>query len=140
MKIPNFYCPVEIRYGDLDPQGHVNNAKYLTYFEHARTLYLRELGLFREGSSFLDIGVILADIHISFLKPIQWEDKINVGVRINKLGNKSLKVAQHIQGVDDETLFAKGEVVMVTYDYHSGRTIEIPEDWRRIISDYEGLS
>ena len=29
----NFYHPVEVRYGDLDPQGHVNNAKFLTYFE-----------------------------------------------------------------------------------------------------------
>ena len=28
-----FYHPIEVRYGDLDPQGHLNNAKYLTYFE-----------------------------------------------------------------------------------------------------------
>jgi len=26
-----FYHAIEVRYGDLDPQGHVNNANYLTY-------------------------------------------------------------------------------------------------------------
>ena len=41
----NFYHPVEVRYGDLDPQGHVNNAKHLTYFEQARIAYMVELGL-----------------------------------------------------------------------------------------------
>ena len=135
----NFYCPITIRYGDLDPQGHVNNAKYLTFFEHARTLYLRTLGLFKQGSSFLDIGVILADVHIAFLKPIHWDDKIAVGVRTIYLGNKSIKVAQCIKGVENEILYSEGEVVMVTYDYHSGKTIAIPDEWRKLINDYEGL-
>ena len=39
-----FYHPIEVRYGDLDPQGHVNNAKHLTYFEQARISYMVELG------------------------------------------------------------------------------------------------
>ena len=41
-----FHHPIEVRYGDLDPQGHLNNAKYLTYFEQARVNYLIDLGLF----------------------------------------------------------------------------------------------
>jgi len=31
----HYYCPIDVRYGDLDPQGHVNNARFLTYFEQA---------------------------------------------------------------------------------------------------------
>jgi len=53
----NFYHPVEVRYGDLDPQGHVNNAKHLTYFEQARIAYLIELGLFTKDQSFMEIGI-----------------------------------------------------------------------------------
>ena len=43
-----FFHPIEVRYGDLDPQGHVNNAKYLTYFEQARVHYLISLGFSAE--------------------------------------------------------------------------------------------
>ena len=64
-----FYHPIEVRYGDLDPQGHVNNAKYMTYMEQARVAYIRHLGLW-PGGSFLDLGIILADARITFRKPI----------------------------------------------------------------------
>ena len=30
-----FFHPIEVRYSDLDPQGHVNHAKYLAFFEQA---------------------------------------------------------------------------------------------------------
>ena len=74
-----FYHPIEVRYGDLDPQGHVNNAKYLTYLEQARIAYLRRLGLW-ESESFLDVGIILADVLVTFRKPILYHDPIRVGV------------------------------------------------------------
>ena len=74
----HFYHPIEVRYGDLDPQGHVNNAKHLTYFEQARIAYLVELGLFTKGQSFMEIGVILADVHITYLAPIYFGEPVKV--------------------------------------------------------------
>ncbi len=59
-----FYYPVQVRYSDLDAQWHVNNARFLSIVESARLDYLRHLGLW-DGSSFLDLGVIVADIHIA---------------------------------------------------------------------------
>jgi acyl-CoA thioester hydrolase len=55
---------MEVRYGDLDPQGHLNNVKYLTYFEPARLHYFTKLGLITGDQSFTGIGVIIADIHV----------------------------------------------------------------------------
>ena len=88
-----FYHPIEVRYGDLDPQGHLNNAKYLTYMEQARIAYLQHLGLYT-GGSFLDIGVIMADAHLQFIEPVLWGEIVQVGVKITRLGNKSLSVEQ----------------------------------------------
>ena len=134
-----FYHPIEVRYGDLDPQGHLNNAKHLTYFEQARIAYLIELGLFTKDQSFMEIGVILADVHITYLEPIYFGQKIKVGVRVPKLGNKSMTWEQNI--VDSETgkELAKGEIVIVTYDYKEGKTINIPHEWRERIKKFENL-
>jgi acyl-CoA thioester hydrolase len=134
-----FFYPVEVRYGDLDPQGHVNNAKYLTYFEHARTYYRRQLGLFSEEQSFLDIGVILADIHITFKAPIQWGRKLKVGVRTVEMRNKSLILEQCIVDAETGDVYATGEIVQVAYDYHQGLTILIPDEWREKISSFENM-
>lgn len=132
-----FYHPIEVRYGDLDPQGHLNNASYLTFFEQARIKYLRHLGLFKEGQSFMDIGVILADIHIAYKKPIEWDTPVKVGVRTMKIGNKSMTVEQNVVHAETGEVFASGEVVMVAYDYRQGKSIPIPQEWRDAAQKFE---
>lgn len=134
-----FFHPTEVRYGDLDPQGHVNNAKHLTFFEQARIAYMIELGLFTKDQSFMEIGVILADVHITYLAPVYFGERIKVGVHITKLGNKSMTWAQNIVDAKTGRELAKGEVVMVAYDYKEEKTINIPREWREKIKAFEDL-
>ena len=134
-----FHHPIEVRYGDLDPQGHLNNAKFVTFFEQGRIQYIRHLGLFKQGQSFMDIGVILADIHIAYKKPVEWGTPVKVGVRTIKIGNKSMTVEQTVVHAETEELFAIGEVVMVAYDYHIAKSIPIPQEWREAVHKLEGL-
>ncbi len=133
-----FFHPVEVRYGDLDPQGHLNNAKYLTYFEQARVAYLIDLELFEKGLSFLEIGMIIADVHLVFYKPILWETPVKVGAAITKIGNKSFVFSQSVIHAKTEEIFATGEVVIVAYDYHTEKTIRIPDEWREKVRAFEG--
>jgi len=134
-----FYHPIEVRYGDLDPQGHLNNAKFVTFFEQARIQYIRHLGLFEKGQSFMDIGVILADVHIAYKKPVEWGTPVKVGVRTIKIGNKSMTVEQCVVHEQTEELYAIGEVVMVAYDYREGKSIPIPQDWRDAAEKFDGV-
>jgi acyl-CoA thioester hydrolase len=132
-----FLHPIEVRYGDLDPQGHLNNAKYLTYFEQARVEYWIELGLFTKGQSFTEIGVIIADIHIQYLAPIFWGTRVKVGVRTVRIGGKSLTLEQSIMAEAGEPLYAQGTVVLVAYDYRTQTTIPVPDAWRERIAQYD---
>ena len=136
----HFYHPIEVRYGDLDPQGHVNNAKHLTYFEQARVAYMIELGLFTRDQSFMEIGVILADVHITYLEPIYFGQKIKVGVHTARLGNKSMTWEQNIVDAGSGRELSRGDVVIVTYDYRQEKTITIPHKWRERFIEFEGLT
>jgi len=134
-----FFHPIEVRYGDLDPQGHLNNAKYLTYFETGRIQYFTELELFQPGQSFMDIGVIMAKASVSFRAPVHYGMPVKVGVHISKLGGKSITVEQNIVHAESGEVLATGEVILVTFDYHQNKTISIPDVMREKISKYEGL-
>ena len=134
-----FYHPIEVRYGDLDPQGHLNNAKYLTYFETARINYFVHLGLFTPGHSFLDIGVIMADARVTFHAPVQYGTPVKVGVRTSKIGNKSMTVDQNIVNAETDEVLATGQVILVAFDYHSNKTLPVPVVMRAAISKFEGL-
>jgi acyl-CoA thioester hydrolase len=135
----HFYHLIEVRYGDLDPQGHVNNAKFLTYMEQGRVFYLKQLKLW-EGGSFLDLGVILADVQITFRKAIQFGDPIRVGVRITQIGNKSMTSEYRIEDARDASEFASGSSVLVAYDYRKRRSVPIPEEWRMAILQFEEVT
>ncbi len=140
MQETRFFHRMEVRYGDLDPQGHLNNAKYLTYFEQARILYFESLGLFSKGQSFMDIGMIIADIHIKYLAPVYLGASIKVGVRTANVGNKSMSLQQTLVDDADGRVYADGTVVLVAYDYHSHQTIPVPDEWRRKITEFEGIT
>jgi YbgC/YbaW family acyl-CoA thioester hydrolase len=132
----HFYHLIEVRYGDLDPQGHVNNAKFLTYMEQGRVFYFKQLKLWESGS-FLDLGIILADVQITFRKPIQFGNPVRVGVRISHVGNKSMTSEYCIEDMRDASIFATGSSALVAYDYRNNRSISIPAEWRKAIVQFE---
>lgn len=134
-----FYYPIDVRYGDLDPQGHLNNAMYLTYFETGRIKYFTHLGLFKPGDSFQNIGMIMADAQVTFRSAVEYGTSVKVGVRISRLGNKSMNSEYVIVNAETGEELATGASVLVGYDYHSGKTCPIPDDWREKISGFEEL-
>ena len=136
----HFSYPVDVRYGDLDPQGHVNNARFLTYFEQARINYLVNLGLFNKSQSFLDVGIILADAHITFLAPVLYGVDVRINVSVTRLGNKSMTMEYLMLDGSTGRELAKGSTVLVTFDYHTQVTIPLPVIWREKIQAFEGLS
>jgi acyl-CoA thioester hydrolase len=139
MKSFRCYQPIQIRYSDIDAQGHVNNARYITYTEYARFRYLTEVGLW-DGQSFMDLGLIVADTHMSYLAPIKLNQRIRVGTRVSRIGNKSMVFDFQIEDENNGKVMATAETVMVCYDYHTETTTPVSDDWRKKISLYEGVN
>ncbi|MFU8772978.1 MAG: acyl-CoA thioesterase [Anaerolineales bacterium] len=133
-----FYHPIEVRYGDLDPQGHVNNARYLTYMEQARIAYIQHLALWK-GGSFMDIGIILADVQVTFLSPILFGEQVRVWLQVTHLGNKSITMDYLIDQFETGQKYATGSTVLVAFDYREHRSIPVPEAWRSKIMEFERL-
>ena len=87
----------------------------------------------------METGVILADVHLTYLAPIYYGQSIKVGVHISKLGNKSMTWMQNIVDANTGKELAKGEIIMVSYDYRAEKSIPIPQEWREKIIEFEGL-
>lgn len=134
----SFYYTIQVRWMDLDTQWHVNNSRFLSYLESGRLAYLRQLGLW-DGRSFFDINLIVADVHLTFVAPIELDQHIRVGVRVERIGNKSLIFDSRIEDADTGSVLATSSTVMVAYDYAARRAMPVPETWRQIIQKFEGI-
>jgi acyl-CoA thioester hydrolase len=114
-----------VRWGDMDPFNHVNNAVYLRYLEEARVQWLAGIA----GISLTDrIAPVLAASHVNYRKPIEWPNEIVVELFIEKLGNSSLTMGHRILAAADSTvLYSDGSVVMVWIDTDTGNSVPLPE-------------
>jgi acyl-CoA thioester hydrolase len=114
-----------VRFRDVDELGHVNNAVFLTYLEEARIGFLVPKGA--EAS-----GMILARVEIDFKAPLRTGDELEIGVRPVGVGTKSFELEYEIRTGD--TVAAEAKTVLVSFDYETGRTVEVPQAWREALA------
>jgi len=89
-----------VRYGDLDPNGHVNNAVYSTYFETGRVTLMKDKSYWQLPAGITWIMVRL-DIH--FRAELHWPGAIEMGLGVTKLGRTSVNF--------DQVVFSQGRCV-----------------------------
>jgi acyl-CoA thioester hydrolase len=118
-----------VRFRDLDALGHVNNAVFLTYMEQARSVFLLERGLVQ---SLDELTIILARVEIDFRAPVSYGEIVDVEMRPSRLGTKSFELDYTLRV--GERLVAEARSVQVGFDYETGRTIPIPEAWRKLLA------
>jgi acyl-CoA thioester hydrolase len=89
-----------VRFADLDPNQHVNNAVYATYFETGRVMLVkdRSFGLTPPG-----LGWMLVRLDIHFRAELHWPSTIEMGLGVAKFGRTSLTF--------DQVVFSEGKCV-----------------------------
>ncbi|MCC7416533.1 MAG: acyl-CoA thioesterase [Acidobacteria bacterium] len=118
-----FAHPIDVRFRDCDPRGHVNNAAYHTYLEESRLALWRDL--FGEGG-LPGVGTILARTEIDFLAPASAHDRIDVRVGIAHLGRSSIAMDYEIVRAGGGARLASARAVIVTFDYAANRSMPVP--------------
>lgn len=121
--------PVEVRWRDLDPFDHVNNAVFVSYLEFARVAIWRRYGSMGRSS---DVPFVVARVVVDYRAPVFLDDDVRVGVRVVRIGEKSFSLAYRIEA--SGRLAAEAETVQVCLDHETGQTIAIPESVRAVLS------
>ncbi|MFC6955170.1 thioesterase family protein [Halorubellus litoreus] len=125
---------VAVRYQDVDALGHVNNAIYATYLEEARVQYLPDV-LGDTGA----IEAVLANLEIDYRRPVTLEDGfVTVEIEVVDVGTKSVTFEYEVYASGD--LAAEASTVQVAYDGETQESVEIPEEWRQTLREFEGLN
>jgi acyl-CoA thioester hydrolase len=119
----------QVRFRDLDPMGHVNNAVFLTYIEQARVAFLAEVGA---ATGLEDMNMIVARVEIDFKAPVRLGKQVEISVHATRLGTKSFDL-DYVLRVDGDVV-AEAKSVQVAYDYDRREPIALPADWREKLS------
>ncbi|SHG07667.1 acyl-CoA thioester hydrolase [Fodinibius roseus] len=119
------WSEIPIRFRDLDPLNHVNNALFNTYYEEARIKFIRQVPAFadqlQEGFSF-----VLANINIDFIHPAEYPGSLLIGSGIIKMGHSSISSFQAIYLAEEKTLVSVAEAHGVWFDLEQQKPSRLP--------------
>lgn len=123
------WSTINLRYGDTDRQGHINNAVYCTLYESGRVDFLFST----DGASVAGAGTafVIAKLALDYLKEMHFPGDVKVGSKILSIGRSSFRVGQAIFYKDQ--CCSTAESVIVVIDPDTGKSIPIPDSLRSVL-------
>ena len=129
-----FRFGLRVRYAEVDYQGIVYNAHYLTYFDVAIHEFFRALPYdytavrHETGTDFNIVRAV-----VEFRKPLRFDEAFEVEVRLARIGRTSLTFAPEIWVAGEIEPRATGELVWVHADQATQRAAPLPDALRRLL-------
>ncbi|MFC0039862.1 acyl-CoA thioesterase [Actinomadura rayongensis] len=95
-----FTVPVTVRGYELDTQGHLNQAVYLQYAEHARWECLRAAGVSLDALRATGAGPVVLETTVKYRRELRGGDAVTVSCRFTAENGKTFRIVQEIVKAD----------------------------------------
>jgi acyl-CoA thioester hydrolase len=123
------HCPM--RWGDMDAQGHVNNAAYLDYLQEARVAFLLS------GSPvlhhLLDSGVLVINHQLEYVRPVIFSDRpLTTTLWVDAIGGSRFSIGYDVY--DGGHLAARARTGVVPFDLASNTLRRLTADERQLLA------
>lgn len=130
-----FQVEFKPRFADVDALGHVNHAKFFTYFEEARVAYLSSLGIFIPPAS--PLTVIIQKAECNYLKPVLHHHQVRVYLRAADWTRTRFWFHYALWLPEEDLLAASGSTKMVCWDWGQRKPALIPPAFSQRMRQFE---
>ncbi len=150
--------PIQLRFGDEDSNGHVNNVRYVQFLEEARVrLSLLPLAdsprraagegnadNAAEPETFRSVtretgSTLVGRQEIEYLTPLVYRpDPVWIEIWVSALGRSSFSYGFRLTDEDGGTVYAVAEAAMVMVGRDSGRPVPLSERQRQVLEGWAG--
>lgn len=126
-----YFLALPTRWKDNDIYGHVNNVEYYSYFDTVINNYL-----ILEGGLDIQAGGVIgvcAESHCKFLGELAFPETIDAGLRVEHLGNTSVRYGIGLFRPGRDEPAAEGWFVHVFVDRANRRPVALPDGMRQAL-------
>lgn len=125
-----FRTRIQLRWGDCDQLGHINNVAYMEYAQEARLRFLTQVA----GSGSGIGAVVVRRIEVDFDRSLQYDvDGIDVEIDVAKVGRSSFTLRHRLLDSAGR-LCSTIEAVVVAVDLQSETSRPLPDDVRALLA------
>lgn len=126
---------IQTRFNDIDSFGHLNNNAYFALADLGKANYFK--AVMGDRFDLRKIAVVIVNVNASFFSPAYFEEPLAVLTACQKISRHSFILEQRIVNVDTGDVKCVANYVMAGFDVASASGIEIPDDWRQAIANFE---
>lgn len=128
--------PLHVTWGDMDALGHVNNTRFIGWFEETRFEGFRRIGSGNLGPDSVS-GPILAKVECIFRAPVVFPEKLFSAIRVCDIGTDRYTLEHRIRSVTHDRIVAIGSSRIVEVEYATGNKIPLAPN---IVAELKKLS
>ncbi|WP_288401194.1 tol-pal system-associated acyl-CoA thioesterase [uncultured Serratia sp.] len=121
-----FRWPVRVYYEDTDASGVVYHARYVAFFERARTEMLRQHNFHQQQLLSEQVAFVVRRMTVDYLAPARLDEQLEVQSEITCLRGASLMFAQRIVN-SDGALLSQADVLIACIDPHQMKPRALPK-------------
>ncbi|HET8730180.1 MAG TPA: thioesterase family protein [Moraxellaceae bacterium] len=125
------FLPLATRWMDNDVYGHVNNVQYYSYFDTAVNHYLITSGWLDIHNG--DVVGLVVETRCSYAASVAFPDELDVGLRVEKLGNSSVRYGIGIFRRGEPLAAAEGHFIHVYVDRQTNTPVRVPDALRAVL-------
>jgi acyl-CoA thioester hydrolase len=130
---------LRVRYAEIDAQGIVFNAHYLTYFDVALTEYMRSIQYsFATGEKRENEDIHMVKALVEYRAPVYYDQEIDICARAAKIGRSSIQFLLEIHPAGEDRCLTSGEIVWVNTHQKTRKSAPVPEALTTALTALEG--
>ena len=127
-----YQTTVQLRWGDMDAMGHINNTLYFRYMEIARLEWIFSTGA---STDLNGEGPVIVNAFCNFLRQLEYPGDVRITVYVAEPGRSSLDSYHTIERTDEPgVLYAEGGAKIVWTDFKSRKSAPLPAWFRSLLS------
>ena len=135
----SFSWPVRVYWEDTDAGGVVYHARYLNFFERARTELIRACGIDQmELKQSHNLIWVVLEMNVRFVRAAKLDDELEVSAAFEWLRGVRQGIAQRMTRTSDGALIATAEVTAAMLQADTLRPARMPA-WIKQKMELEGI-
>jgi len=123
--LKKFSTNIRVRYGETDQMGVVYHGNYASYFEIARTEWLRNLGVTYKELENKGIMLPVISLFFNFIKSAKYDDVLTINVILKKKPLVKIEFDYEIYNQKKEKI-STGNSVLAFMDMKTNKPLRCP--------------
>ena len=127
MTTKEFIFPIRVYYEDTDAGGVVYHARYLHFYERARTEFLRTLNFSQQALlNDSQIAFVVKTMNIDYKIPAKLDDLLDVVTEVTEVKGATILFTQFLKRA--ETVLSTATVKVACVDLNKMKPVALPKE------------